>query len=90
LLKVLRMVGEPIGRAEAVIARAVEDLPNVIGKDEVCRESLGRFWDEGCGLVCFIVVDAKTEGDEGRSYEVTPIFGERAVCLGGQSKSRCT
>lgn len=37
------MVGEAVGSAEAAIDRAVEDLPKVIGREEVCRESFGRF-----------------------------------------------
>jgi len=42
LLKVFRTVGEAVGSAEAVSAKAVEDLPNVMGREEVWRESLGR------------------------------------------------
>jgi hypothetical protein len=85
LLKVLRTVGEAVGRAEAAIASAVEDLPKLIGSEDVCRDSFGRFGDSDLGLVCVMVVDVKTDGDEGRSYEVTPIFGERVACLGAQS-----
>lgn len=36
-------VGDVIGCVEAVIARAVDDLPNVIGSEEVCSDSFGRF-----------------------------------------------
>jgi hypothetical protein len=43
LLKVFRTVGEAVGIAEAASAKAVEDLPKVIGREDVWRESLGRF-----------------------------------------------
>ena len=49
MLKVLRTVGEAVGKALAVMASAVEDLPNVRGKDDVCRESLGLLLGTGCG-----------------------------------------
>lgn len=45
----LRTVGEAAGKALAVMASAVEDLPNVRGKDDVCRESLGLLLGTGCG-----------------------------------------
>ena len=43
------MVGEAAGKALAVMASAVEDLPNVMGKDDVCKESFGRLLGAGCG-----------------------------------------
>jgi hypothetical protein len=49
LLKVFRTVGEAAGKALAVIASAVDDLPNVMGRDDVCKESLGRLLGAGCG-----------------------------------------
>ena len=36
-------VGEATGCVEAAIVKAVEDLPKVIGSEEVCSDSLGRF-----------------------------------------------
>jgi hypothetical protein len=48
-LKVFRTVGEAVGKALAAMASAVDDLPNVIGKDDVCKESLGRLLGECCG-----------------------------------------
>ncbi len=39
----LTTVGEAVGTAEAAIASAVDDLPNVIGREEVWSESFGRF-----------------------------------------------
>lgn len=66
-MKVLSTVGEAIGSVEAAIVRAVEDLPNVIGSDEVCRESFGRLCEAACGCDCVMVVVVKTDGDEGRS-----------------------
>lgn len=71
----LRIVGETTGRADAVIARAVEDLPNVIGKEDVCRESLGLFSDVGCGLDNLNVAGVWADGGEGCSYEVPRISG---------------
>ena len=35
-------VGEAVGRALAVMASAVDDLPNVTEREDVCKESLGR------------------------------------------------
>lgn len=44
-----RTVGEAVGNALAVIASAVDDLPNVMGSDDVCKDSLGRLLDADCG-----------------------------------------
>jgi hypothetical protein len=90
LLKVFSTVGEVVGSAEAAIDRVVDDLPNVIGREEVCRESFGRFAEAIGGTTCVMVVGMKMEGDEGRSYDGTPIFGERVARLEAQSKPRCT
>jgi hypothetical protein len=87
---VLSTVGEVVGSAEAAIDRAVDDLPNVIGREEVCRESFGRFAEAVGGTACVMVVGMKTEGDEGRSYDGTPIFGESVARREAQSKRRCT
>lgn len=43
-------MGDAVGRALAVIMSAVEDLPNVTGRDDVCRESLGRLFSAGWGI----------------------------------------
>ncbi len=36
-------VGDATGCVEAVMVKAVEDLPKVIGSEEVCSDSFGRF-----------------------------------------------
>jgi hypothetical protein len=41
-------VGEAVGKAFAVMASAVEDLPKVMGRDDVCKESFGRLLGAGC------------------------------------------
>jgi hypothetical protein len=48
-LKVFRTVGEAVGKALAVMASAVDDLAKVMGRDDVCKESLGRLLGAGCG-----------------------------------------
>jgi hypothetical protein len=89
-LKVLRTVGDAVGRAEVAIASAVVDLPNVIGSEDVCRESFGRFCEAGCDRDCDIVEGTKTDGEAGRSYECTTILGEMVARLKAQSDSRNT
>lgn len=87
-MNVLRTVGEAAGRAEAAIASAVEDFPKVIGSDEVCKESLGRFCDGAGGLACDIFIGIKTAGEVEYSYEDPPILGEVIERLGAPSTSR--
>jgi hypothetical protein len=60
LLKVFRTVGEAVGKALAAIASAVDDLPNVMGRDDVCKDSLGRLLGTGCGVrVSISVVESE-------------------------------
>jgi hypothetical protein len=57
---VFRTVGEAVGKTLAVIASAVDDLPNVMGRDDVCKDSLGRLLGTGCGAKAIIsVVDSE-------------------------------
>jgi hypothetical protein len=53
---VFRTVGEAVGKAVAVIASAVDDFPNVMGRDDVCNDSLGRLLGTGCGARASISV----------------------------------
>ena len=43
MLKVLRTVGEAVGMLRES-ERAVVDLPKVMGREVVCRDSFGRPW----------------------------------------------
>lgn len=63
----LRIVGEAVGRALAVIANAVDDLPNVMGRDDVCKESLGRLLGAGCGAKASISL-VVSEGSDTRLF----------------------
>jgi hypothetical protein len=67
LLKVFRTVGEAVGKALAVIASAVDDLPNVMGSDDVCKDSLGRLLGAGCGARASISV-AESECSDVRLF----------------------
>jgi hypothetical protein len=69
LLKVFRTVGEVVGKALAVMASAVKDLPNVMGKDDVCKESLGRLLGAGCGARASISLGV-SEFSEARLFVV--------------------
>jgi hypothetical protein len=53
---VFRTVGEAVGKAFAVIASAVDDLPNVMGRDDVCKDNLGRLLGADCGARASISV----------------------------------
>lgn len=62
-----RTVGEAVGKALAVIASAVDDLPNVMGSDDVCKDSLGRLLGAGCGARASISV-AESECSDVRLF----------------------
>ena len=62
-----RTVGEAVGKALAVIASAVDDLPNVMGSDDVCKDSLGRLLGTGCGARASISV-AESECSDVRLF----------------------
>lgn len=62
-----RTVGEAVGKALAVIASAVDDLPNVMGRDDVCKDSLGRLLGAGCGARASISV-AESECSDVRLF----------------------
>lgn len=51
------MVGEAVGKVLAAMTSAVDDLPNVTGKDDVCKESLGRLLGACCGTRASISLD---------------------------------
>lgn len=67
MLKVFRTVGETVGKALAAIASAVDDLPNVMGSDDVCKDSLGRLLGAGCGARASISV-AESECSDVRLF----------------------
>jgi hypothetical protein len=81
LLKVFSTVGEAAGSVEAASARAVEDLPKVMGREEVWRESLGRLGEAVGDLDSVMIVGMKSDGDgdERPSYAAMTILEDEVA-----------
>ena len=77
-----RTVGEAVGKTLAVIASAVDDLPNAMGRDDVCKESLGRLLGAGCGARASISLFVSEDSDCRLFVMVLTLGAESAGAVG--------